>query len=785
MIVNLYILGQKVDLYEDESINLNSSVLNIEDVTTNNTDYTLSFTVPASDNNNKLFKHYYYSAIDNVFDARIKQEAEIKLDGVTYKKGKVRLNRVNVKQNNPDSYTVNFWGELVNLVDLFGDDVLKDLDFSALDYSYDRDTVYDLVTGENPNKDLIYSLLSHDVLYYDNRTTGQNDKEGENVANISSNGSRGLGYTFMRPSVKSIKVIEAIEQKYNISFSRDFFGTTQFQELYTWFNGYTKEKSMPSGYTSVDWNAGSSRYIDLTTNVITYFPSVTGSIGLYSLYVNPKIGYETQPYEVVFDIDGRLISNRYTGDAVIFSEAIPVNIPFTVNIVPIGDDIEYDTNIIIEEYLGGELLHLDETFGYNQVAESRIEVSQIAPDIKVLDYINGLIKLFKLVVIPNGNTIEIDTVDNYYRRGKIIDLTKYVDFDSYKVSPVKIYSEVKYNFVDPTTILNQEYKNRNDKGYGDLENKITYNDLDPTQTNPNKIDGGVLEYAIPFEQFLYSRVENDTNGVDENINLQTGSIVDEGINYVKGGIHLHYNTLIRSDVDLLFTTDFPTPKYPFVVPTPNINCPINTIALDDSRYSNIVGLESNPYDNSLIVNTIYETNHRNYISNIFNIKSKIYSYNIIPRLADILNLRLNDIVKIKDTYHRINNYDVDLVSLTGSIELTNAIDLTLSNFEPDFTNIIADYNAQTQSVYITNLEPYTFVKVDLGFGVDWYTVTNSGNNLEVTFLENASGFNRSSRIDLTQGTKTIAIFVSQLTKAVTVDSTIITADTTLITADNG
>ena len=103
MIVTLYIGGVKLDLFKDENISVNSSIANIEDITKNQTDFTKTFTVPASDNNNKIFKHYYDADIDNSFDARIKVDGEIKLDGLPFRKGKFRLSKVAVKKGNPSS----------------------------------------------------------------------------------------------------------------------------------------------------------------------------------------------------------------------------------------------------------------------------------------------------------------------------------------------------------------------------------------------------------------------------------------------------------------------------------------------------------------------------------------------------------------------------------------------------------------------------------------------------------------------------------------------------------
>ena len=79
MRVDIYIGGTKVDLFADENIDVVSSVADIEDITKNTTDYTKTFTCPASKENNKLFKHWYNADVDNSFDARVKIDGEIKL----------------------------------------------------------------------------------------------------------------------------------------------------------------------------------------------------------------------------------------------------------------------------------------------------------------------------------------------------------------------------------------------------------------------------------------------------------------------------------------------------------------------------------------------------------------------------------------------------------------------------------------------------------------------------------------------------------------------------------
>ena len=61
--VNLFINGELLDQYKDESVDIVSSVLDVSDITKNTGDYSKSFTVPASKNNNRIFKHWYNASI--------------------------------------------------------------------------------------------------------------------------------------------------------------------------------------------------------------------------------------------------------------------------------------------------------------------------------------------------------------------------------------------------------------------------------------------------------------------------------------------------------------------------------------------------------------------------------------------------------------------------------------------------------------------------------------------------------------------------------------------------
>jgi hypothetical protein len=128
-VTQLYINNQRVDLFDDENISLTQTIQNVRDIEKVFTDFSKSFTIPASKTNNKIFKHYYNFDIDNGFDARKKVGATIELNNLPFRDGRVKLEGVDIKGNKPYSYRITFFGNTVNLKDKLGDIKLSALNW--------------------------------------------------------------------------------------------------------------------------------------------------------------------------------------------------------------------------------------------------------------------------------------------------------------------------------------------------------------------------------------------------------------------------------------------------------------------------------------------------------------------------------------------------------------------------------------------------------------------------------------------------------------------------------
>ena len=218
--VNIYIQGQLLDQYDDETIEITSSVLDVSDLTKNTGDFSKTFTVPASSNNNKIFKHWYNASIDNGFDARTKVDGNIDIDGVPFKTGKWRLSETTFKDGVVDGYVINFFGNLPNIKDTLGDDLLSDINFVKHNHEWTAANVIEGLKGEldstsYTDRDIVYTPMSNKRYFYNSQQdVGDFDVDNINIAYRPLGAGTGIKWNDLRPSIKAKTIIDNIQHKY-------------------------------------------------------------------------------------------------------------------------------------------------------------------------------------------------------------------------------------------------------------------------------------------------------------------------------------------------------------------------------------------------------------------------------------------------------------------------------------------------------------------------------------------------------------------------------------------
>ena len=153
----------RVELFNDEKISVNSSIQNVNDISKTYTDFSQTFTVPASKQNNKIFRHWYENSNDNGFSTLVKADAYIEIDTMPFRSGKIQLESCNVKDGQPQDYSITFIGALGSLKDKFNGLYLKDLTDTTYDFNYTPTLVKDNVTTQTTTPavpDIKFPLIS-------------------------------------------------------------------------------------------------------------------------------------------------------------------------------------------------------------------------------------------------------------------------------------------------------------------------------------------------------------------------------------------------------------------------------------------------------------------------------------------------------------------------------------------------------------------------------------------------------------------------------------------------
>ena len=335
--VQLYIEGERLDLFKDETVSITQSIQNIKDISKIFTEFTQSFTVPASPTNNKIFKHYYNWNIVGGYDARIKSKASIELSYIPWKNGFIALNGVDLKSNKAYAYRITFYGETINLKDILGEDQLSDLStLSSLNLNYTATDVKDKLQLDPTlsSSKIITPLITHTKrLYYDSTSS---IAESGNLNYLSSSPTQGVEWSDLKYAIRIDEIITAIESHYttangfssNIIFSDDFLVSTNtdYYNLYMWL--HRKKGSVQPAVQATQYSSQVNKF-SLTlgtpnTGMNNTSPNQTDgdTLSIYTQNISPPNAINTnylylttstsEDFEVVINRNGALFYSSGT-----------------------------------------------------------------------------------------------------------------------------------------------------------------------------------------------------------------------------------------------------------------------------------------------------------------------------------------------------------------------------------------------------------------------------------------------------------------------------------------
>jgi hypothetical protein len=211
---------KRLDLFKDEKISITSQIGNANDIGKLYTDYTQSFTIPASKNNNQILSHWYESSIDDGYDHRMRYNAYIEVNTHRFKNGTIQLEKADKKDGFIESYTVTFYGDLVQLKDIIKDDKLQTLSFPQT-LQYTSTNVRSVITNAT-DYGFKFPLIGN-----------QNKYEYQTASATDITTSAGaIKWNELFPAIKVSSIFQKIQTNYGINFTGSFFNLDQWQKLY-------------------------------------------------------------------------------------------------------------------------------------------------------------------------------------------------------------------------------------------------------------------------------------------------------------------------------------------------------------------------------------------------------------------------------------------------------------------------------------------------------------------------------------------------------------------------
>jgi hypothetical protein len=709
--VDLYVNGFRLDLFDDEEITINLSVQNVQDISKVFTDFTQGFTIPASPRNNEILQHYYNSnitsssittetggspawnsigitwntwttawnagasstSVANTFDGRLRQEARIEINSLPFRTGVVEIDNVQLKGTEPYAYSLTFYGDVVGLSDLFGDDYLYDLDFSAYDLEYTDDNVYDGLTADDFNE-LFFPLMSPVKNWIYRSGGGEAAHVDNNIAYHSGHGenTHGINYYELKPALKVTAVLSAIEAKYGITFTGSFISSVPFTDLSIWLHRF--EGYLFAGGNDISWqlidmnrNTGSGSQFDLATDTWTVPDEAQYDLQITMLNV-------TENYEL-----GLFRNGQFDGSA-------QVNAHPSSSVTTTFSNVYYGTGAQIQlyirpqsaiafsyrctDYSGIDSITATSAFSVDQTAGANytftMVVSDLMPEIKVKDFLSGIFKMHNLIIQPTTSTsFLLQPLNDWYAAGTDQDYQTYFDITEYTVNRPPLYREIEFKYQETQQILGAQYLATSNTGFGDLRAFFNF-------------DGDQFLIETPFECPLFERLTDLTTGDLTNVLVYksiTNEIADDGVSFKPylGAPILFYgqfnNYNLNANIVSFIDADGTTERQVTTCWYSNVS---NSTTL---AFANSIcfGQDVDPYQLISISNSLYQTYWSDYITDLYAKARRVYQVDAVLPIGEIITMNLKNAVIWNNAKYIVNSVSLNMTTGKATFELLNVV----------------------------------------------------------------------------------------------------------------
>jgi hypothetical protein len=661
--VQLYIEGNRIELFNDEQIQVTSSIQNVQDISKTFTDFSQGFTVPASDVNNVFFEHWYNSDIDFTTDNNLRKDAYIEINLTTFRKGKVQLDGATLTNGKPSSYKLTFYGEGVTLKDTFGEDLLSDLDYTDYAHEFTSAEVLARIEDGGNTYDVKYPLITSNRIW-EYQSVPPNAPLPNWLTNVLTQNdihttSGAINKNELFPAFRVARIFDLIAAKYGITFSGAFLQDERFTDLFLWYKGkeVLVQYSLAYALTDDTITPTFTNY-DLTNT----YTSATNTIQVQELagVITHRLVYEvtatttSSNYSIDIYQNGNLYNTitgfgtgTYTLDTI--NQTTGLNVAYTFNIRTEGanvidSELRYEVDYITAGSINTDYL----TVVYDALTVTlTIDLAANAPVMKIADFFAGILKVFNMTTysITDGE-YWVEPLDDWYSKGAVVDVSEYVDVNTIEHARMPLYKKIAFKFQDSECFLNKNFSQTFSRSYGDTSYQYNY-------------DGGEFTVELPFENLLQQKF----NGTQQ---LQVGySLNSEFTPYIPKPVLLYQYRVL--DCDFKWANDGGGHS------TVSVYTPFGQDLLyNNTDYTLNFAPETSTILDYPIQNTLFANYYFSYLYNLYNLKQRLVSVKAKLPVSLLTGLQLNDRLVIRDRRYIINEMKTNLT--TGDADLQLILD---------------------------------------------------------------------------------------------------------------
>lgn len=509
---NIDNIWYSLDTTEELVISINKSLEEIEDFTARLSTYSKTFNIPQTAKNNKFFESVYLVNGAN-FSEQVVVPAVVKYAGSDVFNGECRMvsSTFNI---NGGTYEIFLTQSLPNFASTLGDVKLIDLDFTGTTHNLDYDTMVDTWSYSGGSY-LNYSGITGKILYplgfygYD---TNQYYSQFDTSVSGFTDSNFPLALTQFAPWVNVKYLVDEIFKKANFTYESEFLNSDYFNSIFALAKTTQSQGVFVSSAATENQNifsvSDNRYYVDfadgnfdnnyfkgfifrneLNDPLSIFSPSIsfqnrgnfftTAVAGVYKF----KFGFKAQvrfsylPVTylnvAIKDVDDGTIYNKIEGLAILnLSQSTTYGDIYLNCTIPQGRRVAlyYSRN----NGAGDPTAELYIQSAYWELYSSPILLNtdgillqnNIPGEVICLDFFKGLVSLFNLVVIPNGErNLYIEKWDTYFDGGKEYNWSQKLNLSEgytlYPTNALKKEYVIKYkDSSDRFSQLNQQDRNQ-------------------------------------------------------------------------------------------------------------------------------------------------------------------------------------------------------------------------------------------------------------------------------------------------------------------------------------